>query len=83
MKLLFRYFYLALVVASATAHAASYDVIIESGQGKLALHAESESKFFVKEVDAQFTFGRNSDGVVDSLTLHQNGQNQKGIRVSE
>jgi CubicO group peptidase (beta-lactamase class C family) len=54
-----------------------------TGQGKLALHAESESKFFVKEVDAQFTFGRNSDGVVDSLTLHQNGQNQKGIRVSE
>jgi N-acyl-D-amino-acid deacylase len=32
MKLLFRYFYIALVVASATAHAASYDVIIESGQ---------------------------------------------------
>lgn len=32
MKLLSRYFYIALVVASATAHAASYDVIIESGQ---------------------------------------------------
>ena len=44
-----------------------------SGQPRIRLYPESESKFFVRGVDAQVTFNRGADGKIESLTLHQGG----------
>ena len=52
-----------------------------TGQSKLRLYPESESEFFLKEVDAQVTFVKESTGKVNQLILHQNGANIPGRRV--
>ena len=44
-----------------------------TGQPKLRLYPETETDFFLKEVDAQFNFTRDPQGVVTGLVLHQNG----------
>jgi D-alanyl-D-alanine-carboxypeptidase/D-alanyl-D-alanine-endopeptidase len=46
-----------------------------TGQGTLRLWPETDVDFFLKEVDAQVTFVRDTQGVVTELILHQNGQN--------
>jgi CubicO group peptidase (beta-lactamase class C family) len=51
-----------------------------TGQGKLAIYAESETEFFMKIVDAQISFVKENGGVT-SLVLHQNGQNVPGRKV--
>ncbi|GJG85228.1 hypothetical protein tb265_04090 [Gemmatimonadetes bacterium T265] len=43
-------------------------------QPTLRLWAESETEFFLKEVDAQITFVRDARGNATGLVLHQNGQ---------
>lgn len=48
-------------------------LIHPSGQDRLQLFPESETKFFSKVVDAQITFHREADGSVNRITLHQNG----------
>ena len=47
-----------------------------TGQSKIQLHSESESKFFIKEADAQVSFQRDENGNVNQLTLHQGGQDK-------
>ena len=49
-----------------------------TGQEKLPLYAESETKFFLRAADAQLTFTSDSTGTVTGLILHQNGQNIPG-----
>ncbi len=49
-----------------------------TGQGKAELFPQSETEFFVKVVDAQFTFERGPDGKATGLVLHQNGRNIPG-----
>jgi CubicO group peptidase (beta-lactamase class C family) len=44
-----------------------------TGQPKLELFPSSETKFFLKEVDAQMTFVKNDQGQVTHLILHQGG----------
>lgn len=44
-----------------------------TGQGKFPLFAESETKFFLKVVDAKVEFVKGADGKVNSLFLYQNG----------
>jgi CubicO group peptidase (beta-lactamase class C family) len=51
-----------------------------TNQPKLQLFAESESKFFLKVVDAQIDFVRNDKGEVTNLVLHQGGQDMKAVR---
>jgi CubicO group peptidase (beta-lactamase class C family) len=51
-----------------------------TGQGPFELFAKSPSEFFLKVVDAQVTFG-SKDGKVESLTLHQGGQDMLGKKV--
>ena len=51
-----------------------------TGQGKLPLFAESETSFFLKVVDAQIDFARDSAGTVTALTLHQGGRDAKAMR---
>jgi CubicO group peptidase (beta-lactamase class C family) len=51
-----------------------------TGQSKLPLFAESETKFFLKVVDAEVEFIKNDKGEVTHLILHQGGQDQKGTK---
>jgi hypothetical protein len=53
-----------------------------SGQGVLPLFAETESKFFLKVVDAQVEFVREN-GRVTHLLQHQNGRTQKADRIGD
>jgi len=49
-----------------------------TGQGKNELFAESETKFFLKVVDAQVEFFKNESGQIDKLILYQGGQKIEG-----
>jgi CubicO group peptidase (beta-lactamase class C family) len=51
-----------------------------TGQPKLELFPESETRFFLKVVDAQIEFVRGVDGKVTGLILHQNGRDLPGKR---
>jgi len=51
-----------------------------SGQPKLELFAESETRFFLKVVDAEVDFVKNEKGEVTHLVLHQGGQDVKAVR---
>jgi hypothetical protein len=44
-------------------------------QPTFRLWPESETDFFLKELDAQLTFQRDASGTVTGLVLHQGGQN--------
>ena len=50
-------------------------------QPKLQAHAESERKFFLKEVDAALEFTIKGGGGADAVILHQGGRAVKGERV--
>lgn len=54
-----------------------------TGQLKVLLFAESETKFFLKVEDAQVEFFKNEKGEVAYLMLHQNGRDIKGIKESQ
>lgn len=45
-----------------------------TGQNKLEIHPESETKFFFKEIDAQISFIRDETRKVEKLILHQSGR---------
>lgn len=45
-----------------------------TGQTKLRLYAERKDYFYFKVVDAQVSFVRDAKGMVDKLTLRQNGR---------
>jgi CubicO group peptidase (beta-lactamase class C family) len=49
-------------------------------QPSIPMFAESETKFFVKVVDAELEFGRDDKGAVAYLVLHQNGRDMKAPR---
>lgn len=51
-----------------------------TGQQKLSMRAESESKFFLTVVDAQIRFVTDEKGQVNELILYQNGQEIKATR---
>lgn len=51
-----------------------------TGQEKVQLFPESETEFFIREVDAQITFVRGSAGTVDELILHQGGRDMPAVR---
>ncbi|HUR00071.1 MAG TPA: serine hydrolase [Gemmatimonadaceae bacterium] len=54
-----------------------------TGQSIVRLWPESETSFFLKEVDAQVDFVRDAQGTTSGLVLHQNGQNIPGPRMPE
>jgi CubicO group peptidase (beta-lactamase class C family) len=51
-----------------------------TGQPKVELFPESETKFFLKVVDAQIEFVKGGDGKVTGLVLHQGGRDLPGKR---
>ena len=52
-----------------------------TGQPKFQLFAEAPTEFFLKEVDAQITFEKDSTGKVTRLVLHQGGMNIPGVKT--
>ena len=52
-----------------------------TGHGKAPMFAESETKFFLRVVDAQVSFTKDDSSTVTGLVLHQNGANQPGQKV--
>lgn len=53
-----------------------------TGQPKVELFPETETQFFITEVDAQVTFVRDQQGAVNQLILHQAGQNLPAKKLS-
>ena len=51
------------------------------GQPKMQLFAESDTKFFLKVVDAQVTFVKDTDGKVTQLLFQQGGSGQPAKKV--
>jgi hypothetical protein len=54
-----------------------------TGQGKLSLYAESDTKFFPKEVNAEIEFPKDETGPASQLILHQGGQDMPAKRLSD
>ena len=54
-----------------------------TGQPAVEIFAASESRFFLKVVEAQLEFQRDSDGKVTGLTLHQNGRAMPAKRIGD
>ncbi|MFH1616571.1 MAG: serine hydrolase [Planctomycetota bacterium] len=52
-----------------------------TGQPRFTIYPQSTDKFFYKVVDAQITFVRDANNMVQALILYQNGINQTAIRV--
>jgi CubicO group peptidase (beta-lactamase class C family) len=48
-----------------------------TGQNKIPIFAESETKFFPTAFDAEIEFFKNDQGKVTNLVLHQNGHDMK------
>jgi CubicO group peptidase (beta-lactamase class C family) len=53
------------------------------GPREIQMFAESEAKWFLKEVSAQLTFEFDASGKANRLTLQQNGRNLTGDRIAE
>jgi CubicO group peptidase (beta-lactamase class C family) len=52
-----------------------------TGQPKVEVFPESETKFFLKVVDAQLTFVKDDGGTVTHVILHQGGKDQKATKT--
>jgi CubicO group peptidase (beta-lactamase class C family) len=53
-----------------------------TGQGRFQIKPESETKFFARVEEVTFVFSKDDQGKATSLTLHQNGRDLTGKRVS-
>ena len=54
-----------------------------TGQQRFEVFPESETRFFLRAVEAQVSFGRDESGAVDHLVVHQNGADQRAVRLAE
>ena len=52
-----------------------------SGQPKVEIFAESETKFFVKAFDAQITFVKDTQGRITNMILHQRGRDTSAQKI--
>ena len=52
-----------------------------TGQSKVEIYPESETKFFLKVVDAQLEFVKDESGRFNKMILHQGGRDVEGKRV--
>ena len=52
-----------------------------TGQGKIEIFAESETRFFVKVMDAQLEFVKNASGIVEKLILTQGGRKMDAKKI--
>jgi len=54
-----------------------------TGQQKFPIYASSQNEFYLKVVEASVTFNKNENGETESITMHQNGQNQTAKKTSK
>lgn len=54
-----------------------------TAQPRFRIYPESETKFFLKVVDAQLTFTLADEGKASAVMLHQNGRDLPGQRAKE
>lgn len=54
-----------------------------TNQPEFPVFPKSENEFYLKVVQAQLTFKKNDEGTIESVTLHQNGQNMPGKKLDE
>ena len=52
-----------------------------TGQGRAELFSKTPALFYLKVVDAQISFADEKDGRYGALVLHQNGRDQKALRL--
>jgi serine-type D-Ala-D-Ala carboxypeptidase/endopeptidase len=52
-----------------------------TGQPKATIYAESETKFYLKVVNAQIEFVKDDSGAIEKLILYQNGATVPGKKV--
>ncbi len=52
-----------------------------TGQPKIPVYAETENRFFVKVVDAQLEFTKDSSGKVTQMILHQGGRDMPAKKI--
>jgi hypothetical protein len=52
-----------------------------TGQPKVEIFAESETKFFLKVIDAQITFVKDAEGRVANMILHQRGRGTSAQKI--
>ncbi len=55
--------------------------VYQPGAPKARIFPESETKFFYRVLDAQFSFVRKADGKVKRIILHQYGRQSHGSRI--
>ena len=55
--------------------------VFQAGAPKARIFPESETKFFYKILDAQFTFIREGNGTVNRIILHQYNRQTTGNRI--
>ena len=53
-----------------------------TGQQQIQVYAESETKFFLKAVEAQLEFFTDASGAVTHAVMYQNGRERKVVRTS-
>lgn len=53
-----------------------------TGQNRFEIYPSSQTKFFLKVVDAQLTFVRGAEGRVDTVILHQGGADTPAKRIA-
>ena len=56
-------------------------IVEATGQNKVEIFAESESKFFLTVVDAQLEFVNDETGKVTKVILYQGGQKMEGTKI--
>jgi GTP:adenosylcobinamide-phosphate guanylyltransferase len=54
-----------------------------TGQSKFEIYPKSQNEFYIKIVEAEVIFNVNENGEVESLTLLQNGQEMKGVKIED
>ena len=52
-----------------------------TGGDQVEIFAESETEFFLKVADAQFTFVKDSAGRITQVIIHQGGLDQRGLKI--
>ncbi len=54
-----------------------------TGQPKIPVFAESETKFFLRVVEAQISFIKDESGTVTGLILHQGGRDSPAQKIRD
>jgi hypothetical protein len=51
-----------------------------TNQPKFPVYPESQTKFFLRVIDAEVEFVTDDKGQINAVILHQGGQDLKGVR---